>query len=424
VPLPRITGLLHNCALNSALPTLLKGIEKLAMHEADGTLASLNENIIVQNYLRLKNIFAIHYGVNANANFTWCEFHAFLNKHSFYANEIIFAPIFRRFIAEEGLASRAYQQIDLLSEVQNTGQYSLLGTREVANLFHHCFGISLNSYEYVRNRDTGNPEDNYAARDVCITEYSDYPFGEAPTLNLYLKDHHFEIQPHESLIECNREYISEIRTLPRSLAAIHDGLSLSESSRQTNRYMGDLIQYVHTDLVAQLNTTEERKLSLREYGVRFNGLLGDLDQITNRLRGKARTNPANYSNVVIEAELLTSELRKQATGFFACPTRDGFVLFKRECHRLIRNAEDEFIKHRGNPVLDGIWAVIKGILGVLAALTVIPALVVEKKSKHGFVKTFFSFETESALELAEVKEDFHALERDIEASLNNPIRSC
>ncbi|MCL9685643.1 hypothetical protein [Legionella maioricensis] len=416
---PRITGLLHNCALNSALPTLLNGIEMLAMHEASGTLDKLTDNIIVQNYLRLKNIFANHYGIGAaNTDFTWGEFHAFLRKHSFYANEIIFAPVLREFIGEEGLASGNYPQIKLLKDIRRSGQYSLLATLEVASLFHNCFGISLKSYEYIRNKGTGNPEDNYDARDVCLTPYSDYPFGDAPTLKLYLKALHFEIQPHESLAESNRAYIAEIRCLPRPLAAIHNGLTVSESSRQSKRCLDDLYDYVHTNLVAQLNSTGQCKLALRECENRFNGLLGDLDQITNRLRAKAKTNPADYNAVFEAAEFLASQLRTKSTGFFAFPTPGSFVLFKGECRGLMQDAEDEFKKHRGNPLIDGIWIVIKGILGVLAALTVIPALIVEKKSKHGFIKTFFSLETESALEFAEVREDYNALEQEMGALIN------
>ncbi len=56
MPTPRITGLLNNCALNSALPLLLDGIRQLAEHEDAGTLNSIADHLIVQHYTRLKEI--------------------------------------------------------------------------------------------------------------------------------------------------------------------------------------------------------------------------------------------------------------------------------------------------------------------------------------------------------------------------------
>ncbi len=413
--LPRITGLLHNCALNSALPILLNGIEKLAIHEAEGTLDTVTDNLIVQNYLRFKNTFASHYGLEGNESFTWYQFHNFLNKHSFYAKEIIFAPVFRKFIGEEGLNTGVYPEIALLRDIQEDGLYNDLGTREVASLFHNLFGISVTSYEYTHNNETGNPEDNYAARDICTSLYADYPFGENPTLKLYLKDEHFEIQPHESLTESNRVFVEEIRTLPRPLAAIHNALSFSETARQSNRCLDDLCLYVQTDLTLQLEAVEHRKLNFRESQNRFNVLLADLDLITDRLRKKEKENPVDYGTVRQTAQSLHRLLQKKSNNFFANPTSESFELFKGECRILMADAENEFKNHRGNSLVDGILAIMKGILGVLAALTVIPALIVESTFKRGYVKTFFSSETVSAQQFAEVKEDYNDLEQEIGA---------
>lgn len=273
---PKITGLLFNCALNSALPTLLEGIGQLAEREAAGTLTQIADNPIVQQYQRIKDIFAHHYGVDGELAFDWPAFHLFVSKHSFYANEIIFAPIFRHFIAEKGLASGSYLPADLgaLRDVQGDGRYNYLADTEAAELFHNHFGISVETYEFIGDSSTENPQDNYRRMNTRLTQHYDYPFGNTPTIRLYLKYEHFEIQPHESLEQATEEFIAEINALPNGLSAIHDGLSGSQNAHFSNRCLGDLVIYGHQALMMQFDAANER-LFVRQ------GVLNQLDDITS-----------------------------------------------------------------------------------------------------------------------------------------------
>ena len=259
MPLPKISGLLSNCALNTALPILLGGIYKLAEREAAGTLANLADNSIYKQYKQLKELFACYYHIDNNPAFNWREFYLFLNKHSFYANEIMFAPVFRAFIAEQGRASGSYAEADLplLCDVQYDGRYNYLPESEAFALFHNLFGISIDIYEYVRNSHTDNPKDNY---NYVSTRRSNYPyiFGEAPCMGLYLKREHFEIQPHESLAEAVTEFNVEINNLPEALVNIHHGLNTSVSADQSNQHLGKLVVYGYQALMTQLATAVQR----------------------------------------------------------------------------------------------------------------------------------------------------------------------
>jgi hypothetical protein len=265
MPTPRITGLLHNCALNSALPNLLEGIEELAELELSGQLESLRNDPVYNNYKKLKTIFARHYGLASPENFSWSSFVTFLSAHAFYPKEIIFAPVFRTFIAEVALTQHYLSQ-DLggIRDVQrtgtNAGTYIDLHYLEAATLFHNLFGITLNAYEFIGNKDTGDARDNYnLVQSKPATLES--PLKASSLVNLFYKEGHFEIQPHELTEAANKAYEEEIQGLSPELHAIHDALSLSVNAYSTNRALGRLYLYVNQKLRQQLQ--QENKLRLR-----------------------------------------------------------------------------------------------------------------------------------------------------------------
>ena len=285
MPTPKMTGLLNNCSLNSALPTLLEGIKQLAEREALNTLVSIADNSIVQKYERIKLIFADYYGLpTGHLAFNWRAFNDFLISHSFYANEIIFAPIFRNFIAEFG-PENGYQVADLaaLRDVQIDGRYNNLSAQEAAKLFHNQLGISLCAYEFVEDRKTATPEDNYGPTGTWPTTHLIYPFGDTPTVNLYLKGAsfntpgHFEIQPHESVGEATIEFNEESTHLPPPLQVIHDGLSGSDSGETSKLFIGpgQLVVYVGQAIMARLDPLSEHRVSAEDYAENGRSLHSD-----------------------------------------------------------------------------------------------------------------------------------------------------
>jgi hypothetical protein len=267
MPTPRITGLLHNCALNSGLPTILKGIQSLADRELEGTLGKLEDDHVFKTYQSLKHVFARHYGIASPENFRWESFAAFINGHSFYGNEIIFAPVLRKFIAEMAGITEGYKDANLspLRDIQADGTYNDLHESEAAELFHKHFGITLRTYEHKGDQGTGNTQDNYNLIATRVTDHA-YPFGATPTVSLYFHDDHFEIQPHEDIAEANAAYIHEIANLPQTLSTVHDDLSFSIAAYTTNRALGKLFVYVKNKLSQQL-AEEDKQRRLASYVV-------------------------------------------------------------------------------------------------------------------------------------------------------------
>ena len=245
MPKPKITGLLNNCALNSALPTLLESIKQLASREANGTLDVIASNVIVQHYMQLKDIFAAYYRIGDRAAFNWVQFNEFLTRHSFYAAEIIFAPVFRSFIAQFGPANGyAADDLWLLRDVQEDGRYNNLHYLEASVLFHNQFGISVEIYQRIEGQE------DYRFISAKPTTNTIYPFEDTPTVSLYLSGGedecggHFEIQPHETLSEATESFNADITGLPVLLSTIHDGLSGSDNAYMSNTFIGHLVVYV------------------------------------------------------------------------------------------------------------------------------------------------------------------------------------
>ncbi len=263
---PKISGLLNNCALYIALPILLEGIQQLADKEQANTLSDWRDNAIIEHYIRLKNIFTEHYQLDASL-VNWQKLNAFLNSHTFYAQEIIFSPVLRNFIAEiaELDPTQGYQQQDLwqLRDIQDTrespGRYNCLDPSEAAPLFYQPFGISLETYEFNSDENTFHQ--------VLVRPYSkgNYPFINPPTLKAYLKNAHYEMLINDELDEATDSYLAEVDTLNPQLAAIHDGLSTSQREYQTNRNLGQLIIYVRRTFLQQLHNPNPRPLDPQMY---------------------------------------------------------------------------------------------------------------------------------------------------------------
>ena len=107
---------------------------------------------------------------------------------------------------------------------------------------------------------------------------------------------------------------------------------------------------------------------------------------------------SNYREVSEQASLLHKILEQAAQDYFDNPiTYDSTIAFKARCKAAITQAKTEFGTHRGWDSLDPI---IRGILGVIATLTVLPALIVACTAKRGYLHTFFGTQpTDSAQKL-------------------------
>ncbi|MBA2649137.1 MAG: hypothetical protein H0U75_05950 [Legionella sp.] len=143
-------------------------------------------------------------------------------------------------------------------------------------------------------------------------------------------------------------------------------------------YQGDVI----TDLMQTQYETLCKALQTKTHALIVKGTEGKID-----------FNP-RYKNIAEVASTLNDKLLKAGKDFFAHPACVHVAAFKDACHDAIGSAEAEFKKNRSPWSLESwneLHPILKRLLGILALLTVIPALMVSVKSTHGFTKTFFGY---------------------------------
>ncbi|CEG57050.1 hypothetical protein [Legionella fallonii] len=154
--------------------------------------------------------------------------------------------------------------------------------------------------------------------------------------------------------------------------------------------------------------------SLAVQKAEYISLLHELGMVITKLYDKEEDD-ASYSTVTKVALELHDKL-EDASVFFSRPTPEGFRVFVEANTASIKEAMAEFENHRG--LWHTIPLIIRGLLGVIAALIVVPALAVTFGTKDGYTGTFFSTPTtQSAKELADIQATLANIEKEIEAEL-------
>ncbi|KTD53206.1 coiled-coil protein [Legionella santicrucis] len=165
--------------------------------------------------------------------------------------------------------------------------------------------------------------------------------------------------------------------------------------------------------ITQEAATKARAKILSEQKIEYFNFVKQLNVIVLDLQKKQKYN-TNYKNVTQVALDLYGKL-KDAAVFFEQPTAEGFEVFKQFCNGSINEAAKEFKQHRD--LWHTIHPVLKSILGVVAALTVIPALIVAT-TKTGYVNTFFKKpETTSSKKLGRIKGMLDKVEEEVEQKI-------
>ncbi|CAM2840933.1 hypothetical protein [Legionella worsleiensis] len=128
---------------------------------------------------------------------------------------------------------------------------------------------------------------------------------------------------------------------------------------------------------------------------------------------------SNYAKIASIAKSLTTTLRAARNDFFNNPvSQERVIQFQTICIDAITHAKGEFAKFRGfanwynelNPVLQSIIQCIRTIAGIIAGLTVIPAIFTEMYTERGYIGTFFSNKTGSLKELERFEQGLVAKE--------------
>lgn len=227
---PKISGLLHNCILNCALPTLLEGIAALAAYEEDGRFTALEANPVVRSYTLLKNLFADHYGLG---NLRFQQFAYLLQQYSFYELEIMFAPVLRGFV---GTQCELESDIPAIADLQADGQYADLYPSDAYQLFYKYFGLRIEVYAYD-SKTTNYNKESYNPPEI----EGSYPFSEErPTIALYFKNEHYELKPHEKLEEETKQYLQEEQDLPPTFQLVHNAVSFSSNAAITQTVLNQM----------------------------------------------------------------------------------------------------------------------------------------------------------------------------------------
>lgn len=176
-------------------------------------------------------------------------------------------------------------------------------------------------------------------------------------------------------------------------------------------------------LAIENKKSADKLLDVSEEAEKFYKLIDELSIVLSKLQLKANREfghlADDYRAAYDFAFYLKSNLKNAGDLFFGAPvTPQSFAQFKSDCAALLNgdNAR-ELQKHRD--VWYQIHPIIRGILGVLATLTIIPALIVTATSTHGYVGTFFSTpKTDSAVALENVETKLNTLEDKVEAKIN------
>ena len=165
----------------------------------------------------------------------------------------------------------------------------------------------------------------------------------------------------------------------------------------------------------------EPKIDLSKEHDHFNKLLDELKAIHSKLDKKFQSGYSKYENAATLTGIAHTNIKHFCDQFFAKPNKETLATLNQVTSHFVKQLDPVLKEHRGNSFVRGLVATLKGILGVIAALTVIPALVVEATTKKGYTGTFFSTpETASAKAFKPVEEGLLQQEDEIEKKMQGP----
>lgn len=124
-----------------------------------------------------------------------------------------------------------------------------------------------------------------------------------------------------------------------------------------------------------------------------------------------------YASASRAAMRLSHKLKLAGKTFFANPDVESFNTFKASCKSIFASQEAQVLKEHRD-IWYQIHPIFRGILGILAILTIIPAFIVAVTAKHGCAGTFFTTpETTSGQALSTVALEQAEIEAEIEAEM-------
>ncbi|WP_298622757.1 hypothetical protein [uncultured Legionella sp.] len=146
------------------------------------------------------------------------------------------------------------------------------------------------------------------------------------------------------------------------------------------------------------------KVDLTTEFQQFYSSLRELADIYSKLSKKGRHGNKLYQETAEKVLIVYVNIKDAGENFFANPNPATLTHFSDVTVAQVQSIDPVLQIHRGNLLGRGLLLVLNGLLGLLAALTVLPALIIEASTDKGYVGTFFSLpETQSAKAFQSVK---------------------
>jgi endonuclease/exonuclease/phosphatase family metal-dependent hydrolase len=121
---------------------------------------------------------------------------------------------------------------------------------------------------------------------------------------------------------------------------------------------------------------------------KFNTLIRSLKQLHAQIHKNYIESADQYKKIFETSIRLNHILLNAGIQFFKNPNAASFKTFQKLCERELNTANLEFEKNI--PIWSKMSPIFKGFLGLLAAISILPAILTEIYSPHGFISTFFS----------------------------------
>lgn len=281
-------------------------------------------------------------------------------------------------------------------------EYKQPSTNQTPFLFA-CRKGKMQIAEYLLD----NGADVHAGEIVSIsTQTSAVSYSGHPVLRIreLMESNHLYPQVNTLLSKYNEELEDKLIN-KQGYRALFTADHLVQAIDARNLTFVDVLLNYRPDLKTQLNQEDwvhiNQQRTQKEVSEKYNQLLTNLQKKRQPFFLK---NHATYSAML----QLHERLIIAGNEFFNTHVSHASVeQFKQACAEAIEEARPVLASHRG---WHGYPLFVRAILGIIAAITVIPAIVVQATTAKGYVGTFFkSYETDSVQKLQQFETDAEAL---------------
>lgn len=279
-------------------------------------------------------------------------------------------------------------------------KHSLYAFSKVALLSYEMLSEIMSICQRVKKKDVRLLQVDFAQIDSWMTRYEEERKTEGQVA-ISSVTHHFE-GLRKRIDEYNKHY-TNIRVTPLArynsdnrildlLPRANPAPAAISIKKETQVSAPPVSSLPPSSQVVQANSARpyvSRTFNWANVSQAYHDAVEKLKIKTTQLVEEAKT---NSSYVVVAGVTLNLIVKlESAPTIFKNPqrvTQAEMESFKNLCKGAINDVRGEFEHHRS--LLEQLHPVLKAILGVLAAITIIPAIVVEATSKHGYIGTFFN----------------------------------